>query len=150
MNLKQPGVLLALAAALVGHAAWADDPIMGYVKTVQGNATLVHAGQRVQAAPGLAVQVNTVLHTGPQASLGVTLKDNTLLSIGPNTELALDAFLFDPAQAAFKLDANLLQGTLNYVSGLIARIKPQAVQVRTPTGNIGVRGTHFVAAVQKD
>lgn len=150
MNFKRPGVLLALAVVLAGHSAWADEATIGYVKTVRGDAALVHAGQRVQAAPGLAVQASTVLHTGPQSSLGVTLKDNTLLSIGPDTELALDAFVFAPAQAEFRLDANLLRGTLNYVSGLIAKLKPQAVQVRTPTGNIGVRGTHFVAAVQKD
>lgn len=150
MNLKKQALLLALATWLAGHAAWADDPIIGYVKTVQGDAALVHAGQRIKAEPGLAVLATTVLHTGHQASLGVTLKDNTLLSMGPDTELALDAFLFAPAQDQFKLDANLLKGTLNYVSGIMAKLKPQAIQVRTPTGNIGVRGTHFVATVQKD
>jgi len=150
MNLKKQGLPLVLAVLLAGHAAWADEHIIGYVKTVQGDAVLLHAGQRVKAEPGLALQAGTLLQTGNQASLGVTLKDNTLLSIGPNTELALDAFLFAPAQEQFKLDANLLKGSLNYVSGIIAKLKPQAIQVRTPTGNIGVRGTHFVAAVQKD
>jgi hypothetical protein len=34
------------------------------------------------------------------------------------------------------------------VSGVIAKLKPEAVTVKTPTGIIGVRGTQFVALVE--
>jgi hypothetical protein len=148
MTFKLHVTALALLCALTAHAAPADDATVGYVKTTQGDATLVREGKTVKAEPGLAVQQATVLKTGKNASLGLTLKDNTLLSIGPDTELALDEFLFAPAQDQFKLDARLVKGSLNYVSGIIAKLKPQAINVRTPTGNIGVRGTHFVAAVE--
>lgn len=128
----------------------ADEATIGFVKTVQGDASLIVAGQSVPAAPGAALVRSTVLKTGRDASMGVTLKDNTLLSIGPDTELALDEFLFAPAQGQLRLDARMVQGTLNYVSGVMARLRPQAVTVRTPTGNIGVRGTHFVLSVNKE
>ena len=42
------------------------------------------------------------------------------------------------------------KGTLNYVSGVIARLRPDAVSVDTPTGTIGVRGTQFVAKIEKE
>lgn len=148
MNFKMHVAGLALLSTLTGYAAPANDSIVGYVKTTQGDASLVRDGKAVKAEPGQAVQQATVLKTGKNASLGLTLKDNTLLSIGPDTELALDEFLFAPAQDQFKLDARLTKGSLNYVSGIIAKLKPQAISVRTPTGNIGVRGTHFVAAVE--
>ena len=36
---------------------------------------------------------------------------------------------------------------MNYVSGVIAKLQPDAVSVKTPTGTIGVRGTQFVVKV---
>lgn len=125
----------------------ASDEVVGYVKTVQGDASLVVAGNTVKAEPGTPVHAANVLKTGKPGAMGVTLKDNTMLSIGPDTELVVDAFDYAPAQGALKLAANLTKGSLNYVSGIIAKLKPDAVSVRTPSGNIGVRGTHFVVTV---
>jgi len=142
--------LCALGCCFGAGTAAAEDAIIGFVKTARGNASLVVAGRSVPAAPGAALVRSTLLKTGPDASMGVTLKDNTLLSIGPNTELALEEFMFAPAQNQLRLDARMTQGTLNYVSGVMAKLRPQAVTVRTPTGNIGVRGTHFVLSVAKE
>ena len=85
--------------------------------------------------------------TLPGASLGITFKDDTLLAIGPDSQLNLDEYLFEPGQRRVGLLASLLQGTLNYVSGQIAKLRPDSVRVRTPTGMIGVRGTQFVVRV---
>lgn len=146
-----------ISIALYAAGCWcsagvsaADDTAIGFVKTVQGSASLVVAGQSIPATPGTALARSTMLKTGRHASMGVTLIDNTMLSIGPDTELALDEFLFEPAQGQLRLDARMLQGTLNYVSGVMAKLRPQAVTVHTPTGNIGVRGTHFVLSVSKE
>jgi hypothetical protein len=62
--------------------------------------------------------------------------------------LTVDEYLYDPAQNQLKLGTSLARGTLNYVSGVIAKLKPEAVAVKTPTGIIGVRGTQFVARVE--
>ncbi|OZA84638.1 MAG: hypothetical protein B7X56_06820 [Burkholderiales bacterium 34-67-9] len=79
--------------------------------------------------------------------MGVTLRDETVMSFGPNTELTVDEFVYAPAQRDGRLSTRLARGTLNYVSGAIARQRPDNVQVRTPTGTIGIRGTHFVVEV---
>ena len=140
----------AIALLLATTAALANDAIIGYVKTAQGDASVVAAGLSTQAMPGTPVKTSHILRTGPQASMGITLTDSTLLSIGPDTELVIDEYLYDPAQDDLKIAASLIKGSLNYVSGVIAKLKPTAVSVRTPTGNIGVRGTHFVAKVEPE
>ncbi|MDR3369632.1 FecR domain-containing protein [Rhodoferax sp.] len=140
----------ALALVLASSICLADEPVVGYVKTVQGAAVVVTAGDTIKAEPGTPVRQSSTLKTGLQASMGITLQDNTRLSIGPDTVMAVDEFLYEPTQNAVKLLVNLTRGTLNYVSGLIAKIKPDAVSIKTPTGNIGVRGTHFVAKVVAD
>lgn len=147
MNLIPRRAAWAAALWLASNAALADDTIIGYVKTTQGDASVVAAGQSTVATPGTPVKTSHMLRTGPQGSMGVTLTDNTLLSIGPDTELVIEEYLYDPAQDKLKIGTSLTKGSLNYVSGVIAKLKPTAVSVRTPTGNIGVRGTHFVAKV---
>jgi len=147
MPIKPPYPAWALTLLLACMPSWADEAVIGFVKTVQGDATVVAANQTIKAEPGTPVKTSYILKTGKPGSMGITLKDNTLLSIGPDTELVVEEFLYDPAQDELKLGANLSKGTLNYVSGVIAKLKPKAVSVRTPTGTIGVRGTHFVAKV---
>lgn len=139
-----PGLLL-LTLPLFALAQ--TEPI-GYVKTVTGEAWVTSAGQRVRAQPGTAVLLGSRLQTGAAASLGMIFKDNTVMSFGPDTELTVDEYLYAPAQDQLKLSTRLLRGTLNYISGVIAKLKPEAVTVKTPAGIIGVRGTQFVARVE--
>ena len=138
---------------LMGASSWATaqsapEPV-GYVKTVTGEAFVVTASQSVKAQPGTAVLLGSLLKTSKASSMGVTFKDNTLMSFGPDTEMTVDEYLYAPAEGDLKLSTRLTRGTLNYVSGVIAKLKPTAVTVKTPTGIIGVRGTQFVAKVEQ-
>ena len=139
--------LLALAPLSQAQTSAEGEPI-GYVKTVTGQALVITAGQSVKAQPGTAVLLGSLLKTGAAATLGVTFKDGTVMSFGPDTELTVDEYLYAPAHDQLKLSARLGKGSLNYVSGVIAKLKPGAVTVKTPTGIIGVRGTQFVATVE--
>lgn len=136
--------LLALPA--VGYAQAPIEPI-GYIMKVQGEATVTSRGQTIDAAVGQTVILGAVLRTGAQGSMGVTLTDNTVLSFGPNSEFTVDAYDFEPAREALRLSARISSGTLNFISGVIAKLKPEAVELKTPTGTIGVRGTHFLVKV---
>ncbi|MBR0566699.1 FecR domain-containing protein [Azoarcus sp. L1K30] len=130
--------------------AWAQDsPVVGYVKVVTGDATLAREGQSLAVGAGTPLHLGDRLRTASGASVGLTLKDSTLLSIGPDSELVVDAFLFAPASGQLALSARLLHGTLHFISGIIAKLKPEAVNIVTPTATIGVRGTRFVVKVSE-
>ena len=43
----------------------------------------------------------------------------------------------------------MARGTVQYISGVIAKLKPDAVMLKTPSGIIGVRGTRYVAMVEE-
>ncbi len=150
MTFKPKTLAFTLALLFATTLCIADDAVIGYVKTALGDASVIRNSQTLQAEPGTPVKAADLLKTGKQASMGIALKDNTLLSIGPDTELVVEAYLYNPAHDGLTLGMRLSQGTLNYVSGMIAKLKPAAVSVRTPTGNIGVRGTHFVAKVNPE
>jgi hypothetical protein len=140
------GLLFSLCVRAEGEAS---EPI-GYVKTASGEAYVVTAQVRTAAQPGTPVYQGSQLQTGPQGSIGVTFKDETVMSCGPDTELTIDEYLYAPSQDKLKLVSSLIKGSLNYVSGVIARLKPDAVSVKTPTGTIGIRGTQFVAKVEQE
>lgn len=146
-TLLKAGMVLTLGWA----SSWAHAEVetVGYVKTVAGESWVITTGQRVKAQVGTSVFLGSQLKTGKAATLGVTFKDNTLMSFGPDTELTVDEYLFSPAQGKLKLGARLDRGSLNYVSGVIAKLKPDAVSVKTPTGTIGVRGTQFLVNVDE-
>ena len=136
-------------ALLLTAGAWAQDSPIGYVKNVSGEASVTSAGNTIKAEVGSAVREGSVLRTGPQSSMGVTFKDETVMSFGPDTELTVDEYLYAPAKGKLKLSSSLARGSLNYVSGVIAKLQPESVSITTPTGIIGVRGTQFVVTVEQ-
>ncbi|WP_437421976.1 FecR family protein [Stutzerimonas chloritidismutans] len=125
-----------------------SEPV-GYIMKVQGEATVTSRGQTIEARVGQAVIAGATLRTGASGAMGVTLSDNTVMSFGPNSEFILDDYAFDPAREELRLSARITQGTLNFISGVIAKLKPEAVELKTPTGTIGVRGTHFLVKVSE-
>jgi hypothetical protein len=139
-----PLLLIALMSTQSANA----EPI-GFVKTLQGGNAVIRAldDSERPAAIGGELNVGDTIRTDRRASLGLTLKDDTIMSVGPDTELTLEEYLFEPARGDLKLGSRLGRGTLQYVSGSIARLQPDAVSVKTPTGTIGVRGTQFVVRV---
>lgn len=145
-----------VAAVFLSLAAWCStgmaqnaEPV-GYVKTLSGNATIVTGSAKVKAAVGASVYQGSQIQTAAGSSMGVTFKDNTIMSFGPDTNLTVDEYVYNPNQGQVKFGSKLTKGTLNYVSGAIAKISPESVAVKTPTGTIGVRGTQFVVKVEGD
>ena len=141
-------IAICAALGLLSSVSQAAEPA-GYVKTVGGEATVTSAGKTVAATAGTTLLAGDVIKTGPGGSLGVTLRDNTLMSFGPSTSFTLEDYLFAPAKGDLKLGGKIASGTLHYVSGTIAHLKPDAVAIKTPTGIIGVRGTRFVVVVEE-
>ncbi|QHE86270.1 FecR family protein [Hydrogenophaga sp. BPS33] len=152
---RSPLILLAAAGSVwvsAMGAAHAQDPSaapVGYVKNVKGTATVTTDGKVVQAQPGTPLHQGSALKTEAQSSMGVMFKDNTVMSFGPSTELTVEDYLYEPAEGKLKLGARMGKGTLNYVSGVIAKLQPEAVNVKTPSGMIGVRGTQFLVKVEE-
>jgi hypothetical protein len=143
-------LLLAVLALVAASAAQAAEPAsIGAIKSVSGDARIVRAGQEVKAEPGAALRQADVLRTGDDGALGVTFRDNSTVSLGPNSDLALEAFVFEPAQSKFGFVGRMARGTAFFVSGAMAKLAPESVSVVTPTSTIGVRGTRFLVEVDE-
>ena len=125
-------------------AATPGDGRQGTFKAVQGEVTVVRANVRSAAVVGAAVLAADRIVTGPDSAAALSLKDGTVLSVGPQSVVDLSAFDYNATTQEGNLLVSLLRGSLRMVTGLIAKLKPEQVQVTTPTTVIGVRGTDFI------
>ena len=133
--------LLLLMTVQAGAAlAQSEEPI-GMVKVAEGDAALMRDGERLAAQPGSQVFKGDVIVTGGDGKMGVTFRDETLISVGPDTSIAVNEYVFEPAQGNLGFVAQMTQGTMQFISGVIAKLSPESVALRTPTGTFGVRGT---------
>ena len=122
---------------------------IGVIKTVKGEASIVRDKTSIPAKTGDVLREKDEIVTGRDSSMGVIMKDDSVLSIGANTRLQFNDFAFDPAEKKLSLITRLQRGTLVYMSGMIAKLKPDAVRFETKTAVCGLRGTYF-AMEEKD
>ena len=69
--------------------------------------------------------------------------DQTVMTIGSKTELAIDEFIYDPVENTGKLLTTIKAGSVKILTGKISEINPANLEVKTPAGTIGTRGTEF-------
>ena len=140
---------LLIALAVGGSLPCTAAETIGSIRNQEGTAVIVRDGQRVPAARGVKLQEGDILETGPDGRLGLILRDDSLLSLGPSSRIALERFVFVPAEAKLGLTARILRGTFAYLSGIFGRLAPDATTFVTPVATIGVRGTHFAVRVEE-
>ena len=151
-SVKHP-LRVAFVAVVLGMASWpaaAQITLIGFIKTVSPDAEMLVDGQTFKAQVGMPLQSGFRIRTGAQGALGVTLRDNTLISFGPNSEFTLDEYQYVPAKDELKLSGSMFRGTMQYVSGFIAKLKPDSVSIKTPKGVLGLRGTRVLLQVDEE
>lgn len=142
------GVFVLLWAVMSGWsgAALAADRI-GLIKVASGDVVILRGGAEVPATPGTALEESDVIRTGDNSAVGMTFTDNSRMSLGPNSELALTSYAFSRPGQPDSFEARLNNGSLTAASGRIAKSRPLAMRVLTPTTVLGVKGTEFALRV---
>jgi hypothetical protein len=143
MRVCHAAAMLALALSTGGVLA--DD--IGRIKFLHGYVAIDRGGETIPAQLGLPVRVKDRLLTGPDGQVGVTLHDETRLSLGRNSELKFDGFSFDASSHEGSMTLSILRGVMRFVSGLLVKNRPGALEIVTQQATIGVRGTDFIVEV---
>jgi hypothetical protein len=139
--------LVVLVVCLDARLTQADDSI-GAIKKINGAATVVREKGELKVNLGDPVFMKDVLKTDKNGSLGITFKDNTMISLGPNTVYTIDEYVFKASDQKMAFVSKISKGTLNFVSGNLTKMAPDAVKVKTPEATIGFRGTHCLVQVE--
>ena len=116
----------------------------GIVKIVSGDVRVSDTQGEHALKSGDTIFENTQLIAGKQSSASVVLRDGTTLVLSENSQFNIQKFTFDATTQDGGMLINLLQGSMRMLTGLIAKINPEAIQVKTKTLSVGIRGTDFI------
>lgn len=134
-----------LAGLLLSGSVLAD---IGSVTELSGTAIIKRGKDTITVSKGTLVAMNDRVET-KNGKLKITFKDNTTVNVTESSALVIDDFVYDPKSGAGKLNLKAAAGTVRYASGNIAHNNPNAVNIKTPTAAIAVRGTDFVMSVNE-
>lgn len=136
---------LFLAGLFLAGFAQAE---IGSVSEFNGAAIIKRGNATITVAKGTLIETNDKVET-KNGKVKITFKDNTTVNVTESSTLVIDDFVYDPKSGAGKLNLKAAAGTVRYVSGNIAHNNPNAVNIKTPTAAIAVRGTDFVMSVNE-
>jgi len=130
----------------------------GVAAAVRGNVLLAAAtpgtetqrgGQVVgeNIASGDKIFLGDMIETGPSSGLQSMLLGETIFTIGPSAAMTIDSFVYDPASGAGEVTTQVLKGAFRFVSGKVAKNEPSKMNVKTPVGTIGIRGTSAAGVI---
>lgn len=144
------GISAALAIAVLAAGAAQAAERAGVAAAVKGDVSVEGATRQATetVTSGMDLVLDDKLATGADSRAQAILIDETTLTLGPDSELTIDKFVFDPDGSASEISANFVKGAMRFVSGRIGAIAPQRVNVRTPVGTLGIRGTIAFAVTQ--
>jgi hypothetical protein len=135
-------LLLASTNTIADEGAWAAT-----VKRVQGQATATRAGAKHPLTEGQRIQPGDIVQTEPGGSIALTTPEETRIAVGPASRLVIERFAFNSTTNEGTLAIAVLRGMVAFVSGLVAKASPEAMQIRTPNAALGIRGTEFIVEV---
>jgi hypothetical protein len=142
------GFLVAALMLASPLAYGADTDHIGIVKSLGGEVVIVRSDRTIQAAPNLRLQEGDIIQTGANGKVGLILEDDTVISMGYNSKIALKRFMFQPNEKKLSFIARVFHGTISFLSGQIAKLAPNQVEIETPYATVGSRGTHILIQLE--
>ncbi len=121
----------------------------GIAKVVAGEVQVISAQGARALDVGDPVFSGDRIVSGKYGLASFVLRDGTTLVLGNNSQLLIQKFAFDTTTADGSILVELLQGSVRMLTGLISKINPDAVQVKSGTLLVGVRGTDFIVEAEE-
>ena len=138
--------LTILIVSLSLSSAFAEE--IGKIKKLTGEVIAYRDGKTVTLKNGEAIQKNDTIVTRNKSSVGILFTDNSSLALGSNSKISFSKYEFDPVEKKSNFFASLKKGTMTYLSGLIAKMRPDAVKFETPVSVAGIRGTKIAISAE--
>lgn len=133
--------LFVLLIAFVAHAA-VDDNVAGKVANIKGSALAVQNAQVRLLKVGDEVLIGDILSTGAASRLEISMIDDGSFKLGARTSFVVIDYTFGQGNEG-NVIMELLKGTMDGVSGEIAKANPDGMKIRTRMATVGIRGTKF-------
>lgn len=115
---------------------------IGAVEEITGEATVIRVdGSTETLSLGSPIYKGDTIETNGDGAVNISFIDETSMAVSENARLSVDEYQFDPTTESGETNLSVLRGVFVFTSGLIGRDDPDDVNIDTPVGSIGIRGT---------
>jgi hypothetical protein len=149
-RLPDISVAFAAAAALLWSGAATAEPEIGVVIQQDYSGAI---GTRTAGQPEDLIYFQTLfaeerVDTNETANTSLQFLDETSLYVGNRSTVVLDRFIYDPTTQNGEAAIAFTKGAFRFITGNIR--SKEAVNLRTPTASMVIRGTHLLIFVLAD
>ena len=147
--------VLCVSAPLIAPGARAAPPTQqaGVSSAVKGQvdraSTVSDTGPRQNLEPGSKVYMQDRVSSEERSLAQLLLLDESTFKLGPNSSVVIDEFIYDPEQGTGEMVVEAASGVMRFISGAIGRSDPDNVEINTPLGSLGVRGTMVTVSIRR-
>ena len=127
-----------------------DESPVGQVDELSGEATVTRTDGSIETIHmGTEIYQGDIIETAGNGAVNITFSDDSSFAVSEDARIAIDEYVFDPSTESGAQDFSVLKGVFVYTSGLIGRDDPDDVNIETPVGSIGIRGTIIAGDVDQ-
>jgi len=137
--------ILMLSSASAAEKVNIEKQLIGIIGAISGNVKT----ETRELKTGDKIYLNETILAGADSGTQILLLDQSTFTIGSDSEVVMDTFIYDPDTNDGKIIAEVKQGSLKVISGLISKKNPDSLTVKVPEGTLGSRGTEFQTMVSK-
>ncbi len=134
-------IVLALCVLSINTAVAAD--AIGRITRIEGSAFAQSANDRRDLGLGDKIFEQDTITTGENSLLNIRFKDKTRFELGPEATLIASKYVYNQTPDD-KVSMKVAKGAFRFVTGLVAKEKPENMDVETAVATIGIRGTNVV------
>ncbi len=123
-----------------------EDAALLVARVIQlaGNASVARNGQTVALTVNAPLYSGDVVTTQSDGAVLILFPDESSFALAGSSRLSIDDYGYDQTSHEGNAFLRFLQGVFVYTSGLIDKHDPSNVNMETPVGQLGSRGTEFV------
>ena len=111
---------------------------------VEGKVTVVREGNDLPVTRGERLYKADQILTARDSAIELKLLDGSFINLGEMADMFIEELVFDPIKQDGFMDIKVDVGAFRIVSGSIAKLGPDLMQLKIPVATIGIRGTGLV------
>jgi hypothetical protein len=111
---------------------------------VEGEVTVVREGNHLSLTRKETLYKADQILTGRDSAIELKMLDGSYINLGELAEMFIKELVYDPIKKDGFMDLEVAVGAFRIVSGSIAKLGPDLMQLKIPVATIGIRGTGLV------
>ena len=111
---------------------------------VEGTVTVVREGNHLPVTRRETLYKTDQILTGRDSAIELKMLDGSFINLGEMADMFIKELVYDPIKKDGFMDLEVTVGAFRIVSGSIAKLGPDLMQLKIPVATIGIRGTGLV------